>query len=185
MADRGYSLLGGQLTSPVKKRRVLVSTKELFEKARTTKRLLSGWRMGVCVSASTALAAFLLNLAFTIWASVRFGHHNGIGTLTEDCNAAPVWSRWLHVAINILSSILVSCSNYCMQQLSAPTRGEVDQAHSKNHWIDIGVPSVYNLRFISWRRIILWCLLGLSSLPLHLLYVLGTQISIDCILDAS
>lgn len=37
-------------------------------------------------------------------------------------------------------------------------------------WLDIGVPSLRNLRRISTRRVVLWWLLALSSIPLHLLY---------------
>jgi hypothetical protein len=71
--------------------------------------------------------------------------------------------------INALSTILLSASNYTMQCLSAPTRSEVDDAHSTGKWLDIGVPSVRNLGRIARKRVILWWLLGASSLPLHLL----------------
>ena len=57
-----------------------------------------------------------------------------------------------------------------MQCLASPTREEVDKAHGKRIWLDIGVPSVRNLRQISSRRIILWWFLALSGVPLHLLY---------------
>lgn len=79
-------------------------------------------------------------------------------------------SLWLHLAINVLSTVLLGASNYCMQCLSSPTRGDVDKAHSKGVWLDIGVPSVRNLRRISGRRFALWCLLAVSSIPLHFLY---------------
>lgn len=78
-------------------------------------------------------------------------------------------NSYLHFAINLLSTILLSSSNYCMQCLSAPTRKEVNTAHAKGVWLDIGIPSMRNLRYIDRRRVILWGLLGLSSLPLHLL----------------
>lgn len=57
-----------------------------------------------------------------------------------------------------------------MQCLSSPERGEIDKAHCKGIWLDIGVPSVRNLRRISATRILLWWLLALSSIPLRLLY---------------
>ncbi len=57
-----------------------------------------------------------------------------------------------------------------MQCLSSPTRNEIDKAHSQGIWLDIGVPSVRNLRRLSTTRIILWWLLAFSSIPLHLLY---------------
>ncbi len=66
--------------------------------------------------------------------------------------------------------MLLGASNYTMQCLSAPTRSEVDKAHSQGIWLDIGVPGVRNLRRISGVRITLWWLLAISSIPLHLLY---------------
>lgn len=77
---------------------------------------------------------------------------------------------WLHLIINILSTLLLGASNYSMQCLSSPTRSEIDKAHRQKLWLDIGVPSVRNLRRISASRIALWWLLAASSIPLHLLY---------------
>lgn len=56
-----------------------------------------------------------------------------------------------------------------MQCLSAPTRKEVDEAHAKGKWLDIGVPSVRNLTSIPKLRLGMWVGLGLTSLPLHLM----------------
>lgn len=36
--------------------------------------------------------------------------------------------------------------------------------------MDIGVPSVRNIKRIAWPRKLLWCLLFLSSVPVHLMY---------------
>lgn len=58
-----------------------------------------------------------------------------------------------------------------MQCLSAPTRKEVDKAHAKGKWLDIGVPSVRNLTNIAKPRVGMWLGLGLTSLPLHLMWV--------------
>ena len=55
-----------------------------------------------------------------------------------------------------------------MQCLSAPTRKEVDEAHAKGKWLDIGVPSVRNLTNIAKPRVGMWLGLALTSLPLHL-----------------
>jgi hypothetical protein len=56
-----------------------------------------------------------------------------------------------------------------MQIISSPTREEVDEAHRRHDWLDIGIPSVRNVRRISWTRIAMWWTLGLSSVPLHLM----------------
>lgn len=56
------------------------------------------------------------------------------------------------------------------QCLSSPTRHNIDQAHKESSWLNIGVPSVRNLFFVSKERLILWLLLAISSLPFHLFY---------------
>ena len=58
-----------------------------------------------------------------------------------------------------------------MQCLSAPTRNEVSREHARGEWLDVGIPSVKNLFKISSKRLILWSLLALSSVPLHLMSV--------------
>jgi hypothetical protein len=57
-----------------------------------------------------------------------------------------------------------------VQCVSAPTRVEIDRFHQKGKYLDIGVPSVRNLRAIPWSKVALWWTLGLSSIPLHLMY---------------
>lgn len=57
-----------------------------------------------------------------------------------------------------------------MQCLSSPTREDIDRAHSRHIWLDIGVPSIRNLRSIARNRIVLWWFLAFSGIPLHLLY---------------
>lgn len=132
---------------------------------------LQGWRFGVTVSAWTAFTVLLLNLILTIYAGVRYPHHGGLGIAFEGkSSTVNSWATWLHVLINGLSSILLSASNYTMQCLCSPTRKEVDQAHARGDWLDIGVPSVRNIWRIDWRRSVLWWLLALSAIPIHLLY---------------
>ncbi|KAI6763294.1 hypothetical protein HG531_013191 [Fusarium graminearum] len=57
-----------------------------------------------------------------------------------------------------------------MQGLVAPVRAEVDAAHRSGHWLEIGVPSLRNFRFLSRRKIIYWSLFCLSSVPLQLTF---------------
>jgi hypothetical protein len=107
----------------------------------------------------------------TVWAFIRFGSTNGVGTLYEgNCDIVNSWSLWLHILINVLSSALLGASNYTMQILSAPTRRECDRAHANNDWVDIGIISLRNLTRIGWKRSAAWILLALSSVPIHLLY---------------
>lgn len=131
---------------------------------------ITGWRAGAVTCTCTAAFVLLLNTVFTIWGTQALPMQGGFGTLIEgNCSKVKRWGSWLHVVINALSTLLLGASNYCMQYLTSPTREEVDEAHAGGRWLDIGIPSVRNLRRISWSRIILWSLLGLSSVPLHLM----------------
>jgi hypothetical protein len=97
---------------------------------------------------------------------------NGVGVLSEEtsCAQAKTINTGVHVLINVLSTILLAGSNYCMQCLSAPTREQIDEAHRQSRWVDVGVPSIRNLFYTASRgNLILWLLLCFSSLPLHLL----------------
>ncbi|KAF2461725.1 hypothetical protein BDY21DRAFT_278427 [Lineolata rhizophorae] len=57
-----------------------------------------------------------------------------------------------------------------MQLAVAPTRHDLDEAHSRKRWLDIGVPSIRNLEWVSIGRRVAWALLFLSAMPLHLFY---------------
>lgn len=134
------------------------------------------WQRSALLFAGGALAAFIANLSFTIWATTRPGSKisGGVGVLAEEttCTRAKTIDTGMHVLINVLSTVLLAGSNYCMQCLSAPTRRQIDEAHRAGRWVDVGVQSVRNLVFaVSGRNALLWVLLSLSSLPLHLLYV--------------
>lgn len=121
------------------------------------------------------------NLGLTIFAISHYGSQNGVGTIYEgDCERVKTLDQWLHLLINFLGTGMLSASNYCMQLQAAPTRADIDrahqaQSHEQNHahqegrWLDIGVPSLRNLQYISnWRRVA-WVLLAISSIPVHLM----------------
>ncbi|KAJ6188446.1 hypothetical protein N7519_003354 [Penicillium mononematosum] len=87
-----------------------------------------------------------------------------------DCNKVRHLDIGFHLLINILSTTLLSASNFGMQCLAAPTRRNIDRAHQKGKWLDIGVPSIRNLFRVSKGRSLLWICLASSSLPFHLMY---------------
>lgn len=121
------------------------------------------------IQQTLAAMVFGLNVGLASWANAKY-QSGGIGTLyMGDCTTVKRINQWSHLAINILSTLLLGSSNYCMQLLVAPTRFEVQEAHRKSVWLDIGTPSVKNLQWISWKSVLTWCSLGLSSAFLHLL----------------
>ena len=132
---------------------------------------MQGYHFGILSCAVVAALVLIVNLCFTIWAVSSFQTQRGLGTLYDgSCKRTRTLAFWIHLAINVFSTLLLGASNYSMQCLSSPTRGEIDKAHAQGIWLDIGVPSVRNLRRLSPIRVALWWLLAISSIPLHLLY---------------
>lgn len=150
------------------------------------RQISQGWRFGVLVGAVLATFVLVINLTITILAlALTIGTEDDEGqrVLYEgDCDDVDRFNIVAHFFINVLSTLLLSSSNYAMQCLSAPTRTEVDQAHGMKDWLDIGVLSVRNLWRINRKRVVLWGLLAICSLPLHFLFVAHKlpAIAADC-----
>lgn len=122
-------------------------------------RFFSGWRCGAAAASATASTVCLFNIIITIWVWKTLGYRveGDIGTLYEgSCQKTKSADRWVHLAINTLSTILLASSNYCMQILSSPNRDELVNAHAKRYWLHIGVPSIRNLLRIGRDRSSLW-----------------------------
>lgn len=135
-------------------------------------RYTSGWRAGAFLCCAIATIILLTNVIVLVWMISNYGMENGIGTLYKgSCAQAKSLNTWLQLVVNILCTVLLGASNYCMQCLTSPTRAEIDKAHGRKRLLRIGVPSLRNLRFIGGYRAVLWVCLGLSALPLHFLYV--------------
>ena len=146
----------------------IVLTHDPKKKGGSALHRLDGWRSGALGFALCSTMVFAINFILTIWSSATRPTTKGL-LFQGDCDYAKILNTGMHVLINILSTVLLSGSNYCMQCISAPTRLEVDNAHTNNKWLDIGIPSLRNLRHIRRRNLILWLFLALTSLPLHLL----------------
>lgn len=132
---------------------------------------MNGYHFGVMCCAWTSAAVLVINIIVTIWGAAKFEVQGGLGMIQDgDCTTTKNVGFWLHLTINVLSTLLLGASNYSMQCLSSPTRIEIDRAHRRNLWLDIGVPSIRNLRRISASRIAVWWILAASSIPLHLFY---------------
>jgi hypothetical protein len=130
----------------------------------------SGWRGGCLAACTIAGIVLFLNVIFSIYAAATSKSGMKIGSLYEgDCDTAARADSALHIIINVMGTLLLGASNYTMQCISSPTRGEIDRAHSKGRYLDIGLPSIRNLE--GWRKKILFWLLVASTMPLHFLYV--------------
>lgn len=156
---------------------VSVSTPYIsFEAPRSVRRrkadwIGAGWIGGARLALAGATAVLIFNIVLTLVIYRLFSHtmQGGIGMVFRgSCEDAEQSDTMIHLAINVIATVLLASSNYCMQLLSAPSRSEIDEAHAQGRWLDIGIPSVRNLRLVTKKKIILWWMLGVSSLPLHL-----------------
>lgn len=130
-----------------------------------------GWKFSLRAGVIVSAAVFLINLAATIPGFTMPGRFDqGTAILREGACSKVRWTNiTVHLYMNIASTILLSAANYAMQCLSAPTRSDVDKAHKKHVWLDIGVPSFRNVPYIRKRNIVLWTCLAATSLVHHLL----------------
>lgn len=141
-----------------------------LEPAAKKKPLFVGWRFSIISGTVSVFIVLVLNLSFTLWTISRKHIEGQRGILYEgNCDEARSRNIAAHLIINIFSTVILASSNYCMQCLSAPTRAEINKEHARGIWLDIGIPSMRNISRISRKRALLWVLLGISSLPLHLL----------------
>lgn len=119
---------------------------------------------------SSSMTVLLANVILVAVLGAKYGitSRGGLIKLYEgDCSRVKLIGTGAHVCINILSTLLLGASNLCMQLLVAPTRREIDVAHRKQIWLDIGIPSWKNLANIEKARKYLFFTLMLSSVPLH------------------
>ncbi|KAH7361130.1 hypothetical protein BKA66DRAFT_573670 [Pyrenochaeta sp. MPI-SDFR-AT-0127] len=132
-----------------------------------------GWRVGVLSALCMSTFVLCCNITLIVAGSVVNGGYDKDGVANLVYGNERTISRWnttFHVLINALSTILLAGSNYTMQVLSSPTRLDIDKAHAKGNWLEIGLLSPRNLRIISRKRMALCLLLAVSSVPLHLFY---------------
>jgi hypothetical protein len=127
--------------------------------------------MGVLLGSCMSSIVLGVNIAILIIGSKRNrGFENGFAVpITGVAEDMSRWSSGIHILVNALSTLLLAASNYTMQVLSSPTREDIDKAHAKHEHLDIGVLSVRNLSRIPRRRLLLFIIMGLSSIPVHLL----------------
>ena len=132
---------------------------------------LRGTALFIQMFISTTVLMF--NISVTVYTMTNYGTSNGLGDIYQgNCELVAKYNTFVHLGINILSTLLSGSSNYCAQLLAAPTRSEVDAAHEKRDWLDIGVPSLRNLwkKRIARKRRVAWTLLMISSTLLHLVW---------------
>lgn len=134
---------------------------------------LSGWRKGAFINTILVSIVFLVLLSCHIFLWAHSGSLAGYQIIySSSCvgNGVGRLNTLLHLVINILSTLVLASTNFFMQVLNAPNREELDNAHKKGSWLDIGVPSLRNAFRVSRFKTTMWLLFFLSSIPIHLIF---------------
>lgn len=131
--------------------------------------LLMKRNQALLLQASVVGTILIANVALAVYAASHFEASGGAGVIYQgSCATVQQLNTVIHLLINLLGTGMLMASNFCMQLQAAPTRENVDQAHKSGYWLDIGVPSIRNFRWISKSRKLCWLLLAVSSVPVHL-----------------
>jgi hypothetical protein len=127
--------------------------------------------MGILIGSCMSSIVLGVNITVLVLGATRGrGFENGFAVpMSGLADNMSWWSSAIHILVNALSTILLAASNYTMQLLSSPTRKDIDKAHARHEHLDVGVLSMRNLTRIPRRRLMLFILMGLSSIPVHLL----------------
>ena len=84
----------------------------VFSQPPKRRRDFSGWKVGVLMCAVVAVAVCLLNSALTVWAVINHKATSGLSYLyTGSCLEVANMSLWIHLGINVMSTLLLSASN--------------------------------------------------------------------------
>ena len=128
------------------------------------------WRVGIAIGLLLTSIILVLNLALLAWAVTGSHPHDQYAIYTvldRACDNTDTYLRWSRLGINCLSTLLLVESYYAIQVLFSPTRKEIDAAHAQGIWVDVGVISWRNLRYISRWRTSLVAVFLVSSAIVH------------------
>src|SRR5438034_3247328 len=106
---------------------------------------LSGWRKTAALNIAGISSLFFGLLVCLVVSTVRAGGLTRVLILFEGpCKQSRRLNLGLHLLINVVSSAILASANFFMQVLTSPSRGEIDNAHLKARYLEIGVQSLLN-----------------------------------------
>ncbi|KAI1277435.1 hypothetical protein F5Y07DRAFT_362955 [Xylaria sp. FL0933] len=131
-----------------------------------------GWRRTAIINVVLASVCDLILLIILIISLSQPGAslvHPSI-VFYGSCTTSSRLNLLLHFLINIISTAVLASSNFFMQILNAPSRQEIDRAHTWLQSLDIGIPSVRNLSHVSKLKSASWLIFLVTSIPIHLIF---------------
>jgi hypothetical protein len=141
-----------------------------YKKQSFRQKYLGGIKRTLRAFVTVACIVLIVNVSWLGYAKAKYGIKDGYGTIKRgDCDSVKSLNTWLHLVINILSTLLLTGSNAFMAAFSCPSREEVDKAHRRGRFLHVGSFSLGNLRAVAKRKGFVVLILALSSVPFHLL----------------
>ncbi|KAK0728498.1 hypothetical protein B0T26DRAFT_768119 [Lasiosphaeria miniovina] len=135
------------------------------------RRLSVGWRAGVALNTLLSFLILVAGFVCLVVAIAKASVFQGRSVIfSGSCSTTSSISWVLHAVLSVFGIIIIAGANYVFSVLSSPTRAEVDVAHQKKKWLDIGVPSLRNLGHIDNTRTCLALILLLSAVVTQLMY---------------
>ncbi|KAI0861198.1 hypothetical protein F4860DRAFT_524624 [Xylaria cubensis] len=131
-----------------------------------------GWRRTAIINVVLACTCDLILLICLLISISQPGASLAQPSIIFDgsCTTSSTLNLFLHFLINVVSTAVLSSSNFFMQILNAPSRQEINRAHSWLQSLDIGIPSIKNLRHLSKPKSASWLIFLITSVPIHLLF---------------
>jgi len=131
---------------------------------------MAGWRGGVAVNSFVSFLVLVVGIVCLILAVSKAQMLGGESAIfAGGCAQAERIGWGLRAVISVFVIILLAIGNYVFQVLSSPTRRELASAHERHKWLEIGVPSWRNLRFISSTRVFLAAVILLAAFSTQLM----------------
>lgn len=164
--DQQKPAFGGKYTAvPVDEHAVLPYREQTFRQ-----KYLGGVKRTLRAFAAVGCIVLIINVSWLGYARSHYGILDGFGIIRKgECSEVKNLSTWYHLLINILSTLLLTGSNAFMAVYSCPSREEVDRAHQRGRFLNVGGLSFGNLRGIAKRKGLVVLVLAISSAPFHLL----------------
>lgn len=134
-------------------------------------RLPDGWRRLAILNVAVISVTLLIMASFLLAAYVASTDFMQVWIFySSRCTDISAPNILIHLLLNAFSTVVLASSNFFMQICNAPSRQEIDAAHAKQDWLDIGVPSLRNAFRLSWFKLIAWAVLFLTSIPIHMVF---------------
>ncbi|KAG9526953.1 hypothetical protein KCV07_g301, partial [Aureobasidium melanogenum] len=129
------------------------------------------WRTIVIINTTFAGLLLVTYLAFLIWIHDNLHvRHGVVQVFSGTCPQASKTGAYASFATCTFAVLLFAAGSHGVQLLLSPARNEVENAHSRDRWVHIGVGGLRNVRWISKRRLVQAILLVTTSILLPYLH---------------